>query len=149
MEAVIFVGIQASGKSTFFQQRFFATHVRVSLDLLRTRHRERSVLAWCLRHQQRFVVDNTNPTAAERAVYIAPARAAGFRVVGYVFESHVPTSIARNAVRTGAARVPEVAIGDTRKRLQRPSLAQGFDALHFVRLDGEGGFIVEEARDAV
>jgi hypothetical protein len=30
MEAVIFVGIQASGKSMFCQQRFFATHVRVS-----------------------------------------------------------------------------------------------------------------------
>jgi predicted kinase len=94
---VIFVGIQASGKSTLYQQRFFATHVRISLDLLRTRRRERALLDWCIHHQQRFVVDNTNPTAAERAVYIVPARAAGFQVVGYVFESHVRTSIARNA----------------------------------------------------
>jgi predicted kinase len=30
MEAVILVGIQASGKSTFYAQRFFDTHVRIS-----------------------------------------------------------------------------------------------------------------------
>lgn len=28
MEAVIFIGIQATGKSAFFQQQFFAKHVR-------------------------------------------------------------------------------------------------------------------------
>ena len=34
MEAVIFTGIQASGKSTFFKERFFDTHVRINLDML-------------------------------------------------------------------------------------------------------------------
>jgi hypothetical protein len=53
MEAVVLIGIQASGKTTFYQQR--------------------------------FVVDNTNITAAERARYILPSRAAGFRVIGYSF----------------------------------------------------------------
>src|SRR4051812_8782542 len=37
MEAVILIGIQGSGKSTFYRERFFDTHVRVSLDLLKTR----------------------------------------------------------------------------------------------------------------
>ena len=50
MEAVIFVGIQASGKSRFYRERFFTTHVRINLDLLRMRRRERSLLAWCLDH---------------------------------------------------------------------------------------------------
>jgi predicted kinase len=148
MEALIFVGIQAAGKSTFYQQRFFATHVRISLDLLRTRHRERSLLAWCLAHGQPFVVDNTNPTVAERAVYIAPARAAGFRVEGYYFESNVPASIRRNAARSGAARVPPAAIGGAKRRLVLPSLAEGFDALHFVRIGPDGDFLIEEWRDA-
>ena len=149
MEAVIFVGIQASGKSSFYRERFFATHVRISLDLLRTRHRERSLLAWCIDHQQPFVVDNTNPTVVERAVYIAPAKAAGFRVNGYYLESNVPASIRRNDTRSGAARVPEAAIGGTKRRLELPSPAEGFAILHFVRLDGEGRFVVEEWRDAV
>ena len=33
MEAVIFIGIQASGKSTFFKERFFNTHVRINLEM--------------------------------------------------------------------------------------------------------------------
>lgn len=32
MEAVIFVGIQASGKTSFYLERFFETHVRISRD---------------------------------------------------------------------------------------------------------------------
>jgi predicted kinase len=149
MEAVILVGIQAVGKSTFYQQRFFVTHVRISLDLLRTRHRERSLVTWCLAHRQPFVVDNTNPTVAERAAYITPARAAGFRIVGYYFESNVPSSIRRNAARSGSARVSAAAIGGTKRRLVTPTLAEGFDALHFVRISPDGEFMIEEWRDAV
>lgn len=40
MEAVILCGIQASGKSAFYSERFFHTHVRINLDMLRTRRRE-------------------------------------------------------------------------------------------------------------
>ncbi len=149
METIIFVGLQAAGKSTFYRERFFTTHLRISLDQLRTRHRERELLAWCLQHRQPFVVDNTNPTVAERSVYIAPARAAGFRVVGYVFAADVPASIARNAARPEAERVPAQAIGATRKRLEWPQYAEGFDELRYVRAIPGGGFQIEEWRDAV
>ena len=70
MEAVILIGIQGAGKSTFYRERFFDTHVRVSLDMLKTRHRERALLEACLATGQPLVVDNTNVTAAERARYI-------------------------------------------------------------------------------
>ena len=80
MEAVVLIGIQASGKTTFYQQRFFATHVRISLDLLRTRE------------QQRFVVDNTNITAAERARYILPVAPPAFASSGIL--SRLPVSSA-------------------------------------------------------
>ena len=40
MEAVVFMGIQGSGKSSFFRERFFSTHFHISLDLLKTRNRE-------------------------------------------------------------------------------------------------------------
>ena len=78
MQAIVFCGIQASGKTTFYRERFFDTHVRISLDLLRTRRREQLLLAACLEGRQPFVVDNTNPTIAERARYVVPARAARF-----------------------------------------------------------------------
>ena len=83
MEAVVFVGLQASGKSSFYKERFFSTHVRISLDLLRTRNRERQFLAVCLETQQSFVIDNTNPTREDRAKYIDTAKAAKYSVVGY------------------------------------------------------------------
>ena len=70
MQSIIFFGIQASGKSTFYRERFFHSHVRLSLDLLRTRHRERQFLLTCVQTQARFVVDNTNPTVVERQRYI-------------------------------------------------------------------------------
>jgi hypothetical protein len=48
MEAIILIGIQGSGK-TAFCERFFDTHVRISLDLVKTRHRERALLETCVR----------------------------------------------------------------------------------------------------
>ncbi len=79
MEAVIFIGIQASGKSSFFRERFFDTHVRINLDMLRTRRREALLVAACLEAGQSFVVDNTNTQPSDRARHVGPARAAGFR----------------------------------------------------------------------
>jgi predicted kinase len=147
MEAVIFIGLQAAGKSTFYKERFFATHLRINLDMLKTRHRERALLTTCIALRQPFVVDNTNPTLAERSVYITAARDAGFRVLGYYFQSQVAECIQRNAAR-GAAQVPELAIRGTSRRLQLPSLEEGFDALFYVKI-APGGFQVEAWDDAV
>lgn len=148
-EAVVFCGLQASGKSSFYKERFFATHLRVSLDMLRTRRREATLLRTCIEMRQPFVVDNTNPTAEERARFIAPARAGGFRVVGYYFRSAPRDCVARNAARPEGERVPPAAIYGTSKRLQPPGLVEGFDALYTVRIDPEAGFVVEEWRDEV
>src|SRR5579859_2865120 len=122
MEAVIFIGIQASGKSSFYQDRFFNTHVRINLDMLKTRHREDLLLRACLAMQQPFVVDNTNPTVAARAGYLLAARTAGFRVAGYYFESRVADCIRRNRGRPAGAQVPAPAIAGTHKKLQLPAL---------------------------
>jgi predicted kinase len=143
-EAVVFVGLQGSGKSSLYKQRFFHSHVRINLDMLRTRHRETLLLRACIEMKQIFVVDNTNPTIAERAKYIEPARRARFRVVGYYFQPDVPGCIARNQQRTGRERVPPQAIVATAKRLQPPTFAEGFDALYYVILDDRQGFMIQE-----
>lgn len=143
MEAVIFVGIQGAGKSTFYQERFFATHLRLNLDMLRTRHREALLLDACIRAKQRFVVDNTNATAAHRARYVEPARAAGFRVIGYFFDVAPREALGRNAQRQGKQRVPERAIYGTQRQLEPPSLDEGFDELFRVTHDEAGRFQVE------
>jgi len=149
MQAIILIGIQGTGKSTFFKERFFDTHVRISLDLLKTRNRERMVLEACLRSGQEFVVDNTNPTIEKRKRYIVPAKAANFEVVGYYFELSVPDALERNRKRPQEQRIPEKGILATYHRLQIPSSNEGFDKLDRVKIDAQGLFKVEERSDEV
>lgn len=149
MEAVIFVGLQASGKSSFYRELFFRTHVRINLDMLKTRHREKRLLEVCLETGTRFVIDNTNPAAADREPYIAAAKAAGFRVACYFFESKVEACKARNAARPEPEQVPVAGIMGARSRLQIPQRSEGFDEMWFVRLAEPTEFVVEEWRDEV
>jgi predicted kinase len=144
MEAVILIGIQGSGKSTFCRKYFFDTHVRISLDMLRTRHRESLLLRACLEGKQKFVVDNTNITAADRGRYIVPAKDAGFSVVGYYFSSRLEEALRRNRQRTGKSRIPEKAIAGFFKRLELPRKEEGFDRLYYVRIMETGEFTLEE-----
>lgn len=149
MQAIIFIGIQATGKTTFYVRRFINTHVRISMDLLRTRHREAKFLGVCLETQKQFVVDNTNPTVAARKQYIEMARAAGYEVIGYYFQSQVRDAIARNNNREGAAKIPERGILGTYKKLEMPSYAEGFAKLYYVSLSDDGDFNVERWEDEV
>lgn len=149
MQLVVFCGIQATGKSTFYQQRFFHSHVRLSLDLLRTRHREQRLLQVCLETQMRCVVDNTNPTRAERATYITPARAVDFEVVGYFFQSITAEALVRNQQRSAERRIPDQGIRATRNRLELPTRAEGFDYLYFVRALGNQEFELTDWQDEI
>ena len=146
LEIVVFVGLQGSGKSSFYRARFAGTPDLVSKDRFPNNRnparRQRQLIEAALAAGRSVVVDNTNPTAPERAELIALARAFGTRVVGYYFESRLADCLERNRRREGKARVPDVALYTTRKRLSRPSLAEGFDRLYFVRLLGGGRFEV-------
>src|SRR6185295_14529872 len=106
MEAVIFIGIQGSAKSTFFQQRFAPTHVRINLDTLKSRHREMLLLNDCIAQRKDFVIDNTNPTVEQRRRYVAAAKNGGYAIAGYFFDVPVGDCIARNKDRTGKAKIP-------------------------------------------
>jgi predicted kinase len=143
MEAVILCGVQGAGKTTLYRDRFVETHVRVGLDLLRTRAREDAFMRLCLRERQRFVVDATNPTAADRRRYVEPARAAGFRVIGYLVEVSDAEALARNAARGGGRRVPAAALLGTGRRLLRPAPQEGFDELWHATAAPGGGWRIE------
>lgn len=148
MQAVIFVGLQGSGKSSFFKDRFFSTHVRISLDLLKTRFREQTLLDACLRTGQKFVIDNTNPIRVDRQNYISAAKAKRYEVTGYYFRSKVEDCLQRNSERTQSERVPDVAILSTARKFEIPAWDEGFDQLFYVRLDDQR-FVCEEWQDEV
>jgi hypothetical protein len=142
-EAVIFCGVQAAGKSTFYRERFFETHVRINMDMLKTRRRESLLLEACLLGKQPFVVDNTNPLAADRARYLAPAKVAGFLVTGYFFRATPREAIARNQGRTDKPSIPIPGLLGTYKKLEEPRWAEGYDALFTVTLTPAGIYVVE------
>ena len=142
MQAVIFVGAQGAGKSTFYRQRFFDTHVRINLDMLKTRHRERLLFEACLAAKQSFVIDNTNPLAIDRARYIPPARSAGFRLAAYFFATPLREALRRNNLRKPKEKIPAAAVAATYKKLQRPSFDEGFDEIHTVVLTEDNSFVV-------
>ena len=149
MQAVILIGVQASGKSTFYRERFFNTHIRISLDMLKTRHREKVLLDACFLAKQSFVVDNTNPTVEDRKRYIVPAKEAKFEVVGYYFDSKINASLERNQFRSGEQHIPDIGIRSTYYKLQIPTLVEGFDELYYVKIGSQGQFMVEEWHNEV
>ena len=134
---VIMMGIQGSGKSTFYRTYLAQDYVRVNLDTLKTRHQEKQLVDKCLAKGKSFAVDNTNPTKADRQRYIPKAKAEGYRVVGYFMESKLLECIERNDRRRGKAKVPHIAIAATSNKLEMPSYEEGFDELYFVKNDGQ------------
>ena len=146
VDCVILVGLPASGKSTFFQQRFAATHVHISKDLWPKSAdkplRQARELNAALAAGRSAVVDNTSPAIVDRAVIIAAARAHGARVIGYYFETTTREAVGRNRGREGKARVPDVAVFTTAKRMAVPTMSEGFDGLFRVSITPGGGFAV-------
>jgi len=147
-ELVIFIGLQASGKSSFFRSRFSRTHVHVSKDTLRNNknrnRRQQQLIEAALQQQASVVVDNTNPSVEDRAPLMALGQALQAEGMGYYFESRVSECLERNRQREGKARVPDAAIYSTIKKLVRPSYGEGFDKLFYVRIVNENDFEVLE-----
>lgn len=148
MQLVIFIGIQASGKSTFYKSNFFNTHVRLSMDLLNTRNKENQFLETCLRTHSRFVVDNTNPTIDDRKRYIDLAKANKYEVVGYYFSSAIKEALRRNSLRIGKEKIPDAGILSCYSKLEMPSADEGFDKLYFVRAIDQD-FIVDDWKNEI
>lgn len=144
MELVILIGLQASGKSTFYREHFAASFGCISMDLLRNnrnpKRRQLQLLEEALREGRSVVIDNTNATIEARAPLIEMGRRYGAMVSGYYFAPNVGQSLVRNRQRQGMERVPDVAVFATVKKLIAPALAEGFDRLFDVALRENGGF---------
>ncbi len=138
-EVVVLVGLPASGKSTFYNERFRDTHVRINLDMLRTRNREKMFLTACLETFQPFVVDNTNISVIDRIGYVSPAKKKGFTATCYYFVPDVERSLDWNE-RRGDLALPEVAIRSKAASLTEPSYDEGFDDIFFVEISDIRGF---------
>ena len=145
-QLVVFTGLQASGKTSFYRAHFATTHVHISKDawpnLRKKEERQRRLVDEHLRAGRSIVVDNTNPTPAEREPLIALGRAHGARITSYSFVVAVDEALRRNAGRTGRARILDAGIYAVAKRLVPPAETEGFDDRFEVRLAGDQFIVV-------
>lgn len=148
MEAVLFIGIQATGKSTFYKQHFFNSHVRLSLDLLNTRNKLNHFLQTCLSTQSKFVIDNTNPEIKDRLTFIEIAKQKKYKVVGYYFSSSIEEAIKRNNKRKGKAKIPNIGIKGCYSKLQIPTYSEGYDMLYYVSIKNNE-FVISEWKNEI
>lgn len=138
MDVLLFCGLQAAGKSTFYRAYFLTTHLLISKDLMfHVKHkdqRQRELLQLALQAQHSVVIDNTNPTPAERIPLIEIAHSSHAQASGYYFVVTTQQVIERNRQRVGKANVPPVAIYSTAARLTPPTYAEGFDRIYYVHI---------------
>lgn len=145
--AIIFMGIQASGKTHYYNQYLKDTYVHISLDELNTRNKEKKTIEECIKNGSNLVIDNTNPTKADRERYIPMLKEGGYHIVGYFFESKIQDCIKRNEKRTGNQCVPNIAIAATSNKLQLPSYDEGFDEMYFIEHTTETIMTKKDWRD--
>ena len=148
MEAVLFIGIQATGKSTFYKQYFFNSHVRLSLDLLNTRNKLQRFLQTCLDTQSKFVIDNTNPEIKDRVAFIDIAKQKKYKIIGYYFNSSIEDALKRNIQREGKAKIPDIGIKGCYSKLQLPTYNEGFDVLYYVSIQNNE-FVISEWQNEI
>lgn len=146
-DLAVLIGLQASGKSSFYRAHLVGTHVHVSKDLLRNNRRparrQAQLITEALAAGRSVAVDNTNVTAELRRELIDLGHELGATVTGYYFGSKVADCLARNALRTGRDRVPDVGLFTAAKALVLPSLKEGFDRLFYVAMK-ENDFAVSD-----
>ena len=135
-EMLIFIGIPASGKTSFYNYYYKNSYKHINLDTLKTRYQENLAIKEGLKYNDNFVIDNTNVTKRERAKYIAIGKENNYKIIGYYFKSSIPECIERNEKREN--KIPRTAVANKFNNLEIPSLEEGFDELYYVSIaDGE------------
>jgi predicted kinase len=165
LELVILVGIQASGKTTFYRRHMQGRYLHVSLDNWRgkgnVRGKEHEAILAGLRaaaeggQELGVVVDNTNITAAARKRYFDYARefagrtGLALRVLAYFFDADLQACLKRNEQRPAEVPagtpyyVPAAAIRRFHSQLEPPTHQEGFAEVFRVRIADDGQFQVE------
>lgn len=137
---IILIGLQASGKSTFYRAHFAPTYEYVSKDLLRrSKHKNKDQeqaehIESAFQEQRSVVVDNTNATLQDRQLLIELGHRYGARIIGYYFPPDITNSRERNKHRVGKAQVPDKAIYITAHKFVPPTYVEGFERLYYVRI---------------
>ena len=130
--AVIFVGMPASGKTTFYRENF-SSYEHVNQDTIQSRAKEEKIIEQLLLDRKNLVIDNTNATTEKRKSYIEKLKTRNYKIDCYYFDVNKDDCIERNKDRENS--VPKVAIHSIAKSMEAPSKKEGFDNIFVVSGD--------------
>ncbi|KAL1412679.1 DNA kinase/phosphatase Pnk1 [Vanrija albida] len=144
-EIVVFTGIPASGKTSFYR-RHFASYEHINQDTLRTRDACVRAARKKLEEGKSVVIDNTNRNKATRAVYVALAKEQGVPI--RLFHFTTPPELAKHnnvyrALHAPADEpkrelLPALAFGSYTADFEVPKLGEGFEEIRTVNFVWEG-----------
>ena len=129
---LIFIGIPASGKTSFYNHFYKDNYKHINLDTLKTRYQENLALNDYLQNNENIVIDNTNITKEERKKYISAGKENNYKIIGYYFKSSISECIERNEKRQN--KIPRTAVANKFNNLELPSINEGFDELYYVSI---------------
>lgn len=132
-QMIIFIGIPASGKTSFYNHYYKNDYKHINLDTLKTRYQENLALKEVLKNNYNAVIDNTNITKEERQKYITAGKENNYKIIGYYFKSSISECIERNEKRKN--KIPRTAVANKFNNLELPSLKEGFDELYYVSIE--------------
>ena len=136
--AVLFIGMQGTGKTGFYSKYFSDAYTRIALSDVGSRLAERQMVIDCISHGVSFVIDAQNLTREDRRRYFERAIAAGYRIVGYYFPSTIEESLSRAGLskdKNARRRQKKAEL-----RLQEPVYSEGFDELYTVNINRSGEY---------
>ena len=146
-KVIIFIGLQGSGKTYYYNHYLAENYKHINLDELHTRNKEWRKIESYVESWTDFVIDNTNPQKSDRERYIPYLKESGYYIIGYFFESKIQDCIRRNEQREGKAKVPIKAIAATSNKLEMPDKNEGFDEIHYIARNGDGSMYKKEWRE--
>lgn len=129
---VIFMGTHRSGKTFYFNWHYAGKFIHIHSDENQTTSEEQKLIQECLDKGDDFVVDNTNCTKDERAVYIQSAKAAGYRVIGYLFRTQVSEPYDPYDQGNRPEQLYLQIVPADLSQIERPCYSEGFDELYYV-----------------
>eukprot|EP01129_Flabellula_baltica_P013739 TRINITY_DN6441_c0_g1_i1.p1 TRINITY_DN6441_c0_g1~~TRINITY_DN6441_c0_g1_i1.p1 ORF type:complete len:454 (-),score=107.27 TRINITY_DN6441_c0_g1_i1:22-1383(-) len=137
-EIIVNVGFPGSGKSSFTKKYLVPKdYVRVNKDELKSQKKCESVALESLEEGKSIVVDNTNPTIENRAVYIEMAKKFDCPIRCFYFDT--PREIAehlnvmRNLMSGGEIkRVPPIGYNIYNKNFVMPTVEEGFEEVKVI-----------------
>jgi len=130
---IIMIGPQASGKSTL-SKTLFEEYTYLNNDEIKSMPKLKRLYEASLKKKENVVVDNTNPTIEVRSYFINLAEEYGYKIYAYFFDFTKPLTMHMNQYRVQSTHgerraIPDVAIHTYYKKLEEPSLDEGYTSL--------------------